>query len=238
MSIKLNLQDTIAFERPLTRVVKQSLTIENPHDQPVAFKVKTTAPKLYCVRPNSDIIRPKGSIEVQIMLQAQREEPPLDVKCRDKFLILSTFVDEVTEQMSITELWNYVEGNDKHKKNIHQHKLRCVYTPSKEAKASTVPAPAAPAPVAQDVKHLNAHVLTAPAASAAAPADNDTGASADAHKSQDDQAEVIEKLKAMERELSHYKEAEKLKLKSGFPTSIYILIALMIAAIAYFISSK
>lgn len=50
---------------PLTRVVKQNLTIENPHDKAVAFKVKTTAPKLYCVRPNSDVIPPNSSIDVQ-----------------------------------------------------------------------------------------------------------------------------------------------------------------------------
>lgn len=39
-----------------------------------------------------------------VMLQAQREEPPLDVKCRDKFLILSIFLNETTEKMGITEL--------------------------------------------------------------------------------------------------------------------------------------
>jgi len=50
---------------PLTRVVKQNLTIENPHDKAVAFKVKPTAPKLYCVRPNSDVIPPNSSIDVQ-----------------------------------------------------------------------------------------------------------------------------------------------------------------------------
>lgn len=50
---------------PLTRVVKQNIIIENPHSHPIAFKVKTTAPKLYCVRPNSDIIPPHQSAEVQ-----------------------------------------------------------------------------------------------------------------------------------------------------------------------------
>jgi hypothetical protein len=34
-------------------------------NKPVAFKVKTTAPRLYCVRPNSEIIEPNQSLEVQ-----------------------------------------------------------------------------------------------------------------------------------------------------------------------------
>jgi hypothetical protein len=49
----------------LTRVVKQTIKIENPNSKPIAFKVKTTAPKLYCVRPNSDIIPPNETAEVQ-----------------------------------------------------------------------------------------------------------------------------------------------------------------------------
>jgi hypothetical protein len=38
------------------------------------------------------------------MLQAFREEPALDVKCKDKFLILSAFVNEKTETMSLPDI--------------------------------------------------------------------------------------------------------------------------------------
>lgn len=41
------------------------------------------------------------------MLQAQREEPPVDAKCRDKFLILSTFVNSKTEDMDISKLVSF-----------------------------------------------------------------------------------------------------------------------------------
>lgn len=49
----------------MTRIVKKNVQIKNPHSKPVAFKVKTTAPKLYCVRPNSEIIPPNGMMTVQ-----------------------------------------------------------------------------------------------------------------------------------------------------------------------------
>ena len=42
----------------------------------------------------------------KVMLQAFKEEPPLDIKCRDKFLILSTFLNEVTEAMDLHDLVN------------------------------------------------------------------------------------------------------------------------------------
>ena len=37
------------------------------------------------------------------MLQAFREEPPFDVKCKDKFLILSTEVNEPVESVDLQE---------------------------------------------------------------------------------------------------------------------------------------
>jgi len=49
----------------LTQLVKRSLQVSNPNNQPVAFKVKTTAPKQYCVRPNSGRIEPGEKVEVQ-----------------------------------------------------------------------------------------------------------------------------------------------------------------------------
>ena len=50
---------------PLTRLVTQTIKIHNPNSAPVAFKVKTTAPKQYCVRPNSGRVESGESVEVQ-----------------------------------------------------------------------------------------------------------------------------------------------------------------------------
>jgi hypothetical protein len=52
---------------PLTEPIKETLLIRNPTQLPIAFKVKTTAPKQYCVRPNSGRIEPNAELEVQGM---------------------------------------------------------------------------------------------------------------------------------------------------------------------------
>lgn len=44
---------------PFNEVVTSNLTLKNPTGEPVIFKVKTTAPKQYCVRPNSGLLGPK-----------------------------------------------------------------------------------------------------------------------------------------------------------------------------------
>ncbi|KAE8698110.1 Vesicle-associated protein 2-1 [Hibiscus syriacus] len=67
------------------------LKVVNNTENHVAFKVKTTSPKKYFVRPNTGIVQPMDSCLIQVTLQAQREYPP-DMQCKDKFLLQSTIV--------------------------------------------------------------------------------------------------------------------------------------------------
>ncbi|KAL0580623.1 phosphatidylinositol-binding protein scs2 [Marasmius crinis-equi] len=127
MSVYLNPSSSLGFNRPLTVLVKRTLTITNPHDQPVAFKVKTTAPKLYCVRPNSGKVEPGQSAEVAVMLQPLKDEPPLNAKCKDKFLIQSTLITPEKEQKPLAEIWSGPDATGADA--VHQQKLKVVYMP-------------------------------------------------------------------------------------------------------------
>jgi hypothetical protein len=129
MSVYLNPSSSLGFNRPLTTLVKRTLTISNPHAQPIAFKVKTTAPKLYCVRPNSGKIEPGTSTEVSVMLQPLKEEPPLNAKCKDKFLIQSTIITPEKEHKSLQDIWTVPEGSTDEANKVHQLKLKVVYLP-------------------------------------------------------------------------------------------------------------
>jgi len=137
MSVSLQPSSTLGFPRPLTQTVKRSLTISNNNVQPVAFKVKTTAPKLYCVRPNSGRVEPGQTVEVQVMLQAMKEEPPLAAKCKDKFLIQSTTITPEKETLSLADIWNTTDGD------THQQKIRVSYLPPE---GTNIPEEEEPAP--------------------------------------------------------------------------------------------
>lgn len=52
---------------PFTEPVNTVMTLKNPSDKKVAFKIKTTAPKRYCVRPNSGELAPKEKSEISGM---------------------------------------------------------------------------------------------------------------------------------------------------------------------------
>ncbi|KAF8890011.1 hypothetical protein CPB84DRAFT_1749169 [Gymnopilus junonius] len=128
MSVSLNPPNALGFRRPLTSLVKRSLTITNNNTQPIAFKVKTTAPKLYCVRPNSGRVEPGESLDVSVMLQALKEEPPLNIKCKDKFLIQSTFITPEKETLALADIWSSPDMNEEGK--VFQQKLRVTYLPA------------------------------------------------------------------------------------------------------------
>ena len=126
MSVEISPSAQLGFPRPLTQVVKRSLYVTNSNSQPVAFKVKTTAPKQYCVRPNSGRMEPGERVEVQVLLQPLQEEPPIQTKCRDKFLIQSAVITADKETLPIHEFWALQE---REKEGVSEHKIRCVYLP-------------------------------------------------------------------------------------------------------------
>ncbi|TYJ01940.1 hypothetical protein E1A91_A13G189600v1 [Gossypium mustelinum] len=99
-----------------------SVRLTNKTDQHVAFKVKTTSPKKYCVRPNVGIIMPKARCDFTVIMQAQREAPP-DLICRDKFLIQSTVVPVGTNDEDITSA-TFVKDSGRY---IEEHKLKVAF---------------------------------------------------------------------------------------------------------------
>ncbi|TYI15056.1 hypothetical protein ES332_A08G161600v1 [Gossypium tomentosum] len=91
-------------------------------DNYVAFKVKTTNPKKYCVRPNTGVVLPASTGNVIVTMQAQKEAPP-DMQCKDKFLLQSVAASPGTAAKDITpEMFNKESGN-----HVEECKLRVVY---------------------------------------------------------------------------------------------------------------
>ncbi|XP_019462783.1 PREDICTED: vesicle-associated protein 1-2-like isoform X2 [Lupinus angustifolius] len=90
------------------------IQLRNKDHQYVAFKIKTTSPKKYCVRPNIGIIKPKDTRDFTVTMQAQKIAPP-DLNCKDKFLIQCTIVpfgateDDITSDMFAKDSGKYIE---------------------------------------------------------------------------------------------------------------------------------
>ncbi|KAL9126292.1 MAG: hypothetical protein Q9217_004641 [Psora testacea] len=125
MSVSLNPPE-LGFRRPFNHEVTQLLRLGNHSNDPIAFKVKTTAPKQYCVRPNSGRIEVGSEVEVQVLLQAMREDPPLDARCRDKFLVQSIAITPERDLGSVTT----INVEKIAKEAIEEKKIRVVFLPA------------------------------------------------------------------------------------------------------------
>uniref|UniRef100_A0A0E0KT87 MSP domain-containing protein n=1 Tax=Oryza punctata TaxID=4537 RepID=A0A0E0KT87_ORYPU len=112
----------LRFPFETKKQISCSMKLTNRTDDYIAFKVKTTSPKKYCVRPNSGIVPPRSTSDVIVTMQAQREAPA-DMQCKDKFLVQSVVVTEGTTTKDVTgEMFNKGSGNV-----VDERKLKVVY---------------------------------------------------------------------------------------------------------------
>ncbi|KAI7733707.1 hypothetical protein M8C21_020690 [Ambrosia artemisiifolia] len=77
-----------------------SVQIVNRSDHHVAFEIKTANSENYCVQPNTGVIDPNSTCEFLVTMQAQKVAP-LDMTCRDTFLLQSTVVPAGTKQEDV-----------------------------------------------------------------------------------------------------------------------------------------
>lgn len=72
--LSLDPENTLTFcKNSSTTAPSKMLKLSNDSTTHVAFKVKTTAPKAYLVRPSAGVLAPQAQQEVQIILQAQTQ---------------------------------------------------------------------------------------------------------------------------------------------------------------------
>lgn len=136
MSVEIEPQE-LGFHRPFTVEVLENLKIRNPGSQPVAFKVKTTAPKQYCVRPNSGRVEPNREVEVQVILQALKQEPPPGTKCRDKFLVQSVAITPDKIFANLASIWDTIDKSAVQEKKIRVSFLDPKSSPAADTTVST-----------------------------------------------------------------------------------------------------
>jgi len=120
------------FPPPLNRVITNCLKLKNTSAQKkLSYKVKTTAPKRYCVKPNIGYIGPNSSVEVQVLLNCNKD-PPTSLKCKDKFQIQHIVLDDSYKEGSdLRTVWSSAK-----KDQILKQKLKCSFSRPKEKKSS------------------------------------------------------------------------------------------------------
>ncbi|XP_069778508.1 vesicle-associated membrane protein-associated protein A-like isoform X2 [Narcine bancroftii] len=114
----INVAELFEQISPFTDVVTTNLKLKNPSDKRVCFKVKTTAPRRYCVRPNSGIIDPGTMVTVSVMLQPFDYDP--NEKSKHKFMVQTVYAPAGAADMDA--VWKDAKAED-----LMDSKLRCVF---------------------------------------------------------------------------------------------------------------
>lgn len=115
--------EELRFQFELEKASHCDLKVSNSTDKHVAFKVKTTSPKKYFVRPNTGVIQPGDTSVIRVTLQPQLEYPP-DMLCKDKFLLQSTPVPSITDTEELPSNTFSKEPG----KHLEECKLKVVYS--------------------------------------------------------------------------------------------------------------
>lgn len=129
--LQLHPAHEIVLQGPFDHVVTSYLELYNPSNQKVCFKVKTTAPRRYCVRPNSGIINPETKVKIAIMLQPIDNDTQSE-RNKHKFMVQSIVVDD--DSINSDTVWSTADPGD-----IMDSKLRCVFQMASLSEASENP---------------------------------------------------------------------------------------------------
>jgi len=116
--LKIDPPVELTFTGPFHQAVSSVMTLTNPSDRKVCFKIKTTAPKRYCVKPNSGVIDPKQTVQIAVSLQPFDFDP--QDKNRHKFMVQSMFAP--AGEINQDSLWKEADGSQ-----LMDSKLKCFF---------------------------------------------------------------------------------------------------------------
>lgn len=136
--LEIEPQSELKFVGPFNQPVTSYMKLTNPSDKKIMFKIKTTAPKKYCVRPNSGILESKKAVEIAICLQPFLYDPA--EKNKHKFMVQTVFAPE-TGDSNLETLWKEISPDQ-----LMDSKLKCVFEmpPEEQQLIETQRPPSAP----------------------------------------------------------------------------------------------
>ncbi|XP_033193824.1 vesicle-associated membrane protein/synaptobrevin-binding protein [Bombus vosnesenskii] len=113
-------RNELRFKGPfLERTVTSYIKLTNPSNQKVYFKIKTTAPKRYCVRPNCGYLKPKEISQIAVTLQPFDFDPA--EKNKHKFMVQALVAQDNDDEEN-PDMWKGIDPEQ-----LMESKLKCVF---------------------------------------------------------------------------------------------------------------
>lgn len=121
--LKLVPNDTIIFKNE-NNELSSFFTITNMDESPISFKIRTTSPEKFRVRPSSGTLAAGSSQKVIIAVQTGFH---LSMVTKDRFLVMSVQIPKITlTPQELSELWQKSSSS-----KVDEYRLKCSF-PEKE----------------------------------------------------------------------------------------------------------
>eukprot|EP00761_Pharyngomonas_kirbyi_P012031 gb/GECH01012058.1/.p1 GENE.gb/GECH01012058.1/~~gb/GECH01012058.1/.p1 ORF type:complete len:374 (+),score=112.07 gb/GECH01012058.1/:1-1122(+) len=114
---------SLYFPEPHDRNITDQLVLSNISDATVAFKIKTTQPKRYTVKPRAGFIDRGDTQDIKISMHPLAEGEKIG---HDKFLVETAIVSEREQNESKDVLWKQLEAAKEHR--VAGTKLSCEHS--------------------------------------------------------------------------------------------------------------
>ncbi|XP_054273872.1 motile sperm domain-containing protein 2-like [Macrosteles quadrilineatus] len=115
--LRVSPADTVVFSQDGADLTG-TVNLMNISDKTLTYKIKTTSPDKFRVRPSAGVLHPSNSTTVCVVLQPGHAPYSL---LKDKFLVMSFVLEEaLTSTTELAELWKAADT-----KIVDQHRLRC-----------------------------------------------------------------------------------------------------------------
>uniref|UniRef100_A0A182NM52 MSP domain-containing protein n=1 Tax=Anopheles dirus TaxID=7168 RepID=A0A182NM52_9DIPT len=118
--LRIKPQNTITFSKAGNDLVG-SVEITNVDTKEVSFKVKTTAPEKFRVRPSTGVLQPSATVTINVMLQHGQQIHTIN---REKFLVMCIGLtsDISNNSQDLADLWKNINAKSA---AVEQHRLKC-----------------------------------------------------------------------------------------------------------------
>ncbi|KAK9478941.1 PapD-like protein [Lipomyces japonicus] len=217
----------LEFHAPFTRTNTRHIHLQNTTDVPIAFKVKTTAPKLYSVRPNTSRVEPGQRLDVSITLQAFKTELSPDYQSKDKFQVqtiaLSSEQDQQLQQqdLPIADFWAGLDDTAKSQIKDVRIKVHYVFNDDSNVAAGSNAEPVSPGQEKSfDTPHATAAAaVAAVAAGTPTPSNNLASTISSQEDDHDETADLKATIRKLEQELERAKEPATVPLSTTTDTT-------------------
>nr|XP_029730585.1 motile sperm domain-containing protein 2-like [Aedes albopictus]XP_029730586.1 motile sperm domain-containing protein 2-like [Aedes albopictus] len=113
-------QNNIVFTKSGNELVG-NVEIINIHKEPITYKIKTTAPEKFRVRPSTGVLSPSATVTINVVLQHGHQVITLN---REKFLVMCmAFTNDLsTSSQDLADLWKNTPASSA---SVEQHRLKC-----------------------------------------------------------------------------------------------------------------